>query len=317
VVISEIMYHPPDLFGGEDDDLNEFIELHNFTATNVPLYDVNAPTNTWRLRDAVDFDFPANNALAPGGRVIVVGFDPAIYGALKSAFVFKYNVPTNIPILGPWSGKLVNNGDTIELERPDSPNVTPTNTTVPFYVVEKVAYSDVAPWPASADGGGASLQRIEPSLFANDPMNWQAAPPTVGLPNPIGPVVDVDADGLPDVWELANALDPQSNTGVAGSTGDLDGDGANNSHEYIAGTDPNNSDDYLRFSHVSVDNLVCHLEFPTRPNRSYAVERIAGLESTNSWSPLVSGIIGTGNTVTIDDPQTATRYYRLKVTFIP
>lgn len=314
VVVSEIMYHPPDLVGGMDDDLNEFIELQNITSTNVPLADVNHPANTWRLRDAVDFDFPPGLSLAPGQRALVVPFDPNFYGALKTALLAKYSIPTNTLILGPWAGKLDNRSDTIELERPDTPNVSFLGTVVPYYVVEKVAYADTAPWPVSADGGGASLQRSEPTLFANDPLNWQAAPPTAGQANPTGPVMDIDNDGLPDIWELANALDPQTS---GDATTDADGDGANNSHEQIAGTNPNDSNDYLRFTAVSVNNQVCQLEFATRPGHTYAVESTSDLSLVAPWPTLTNDISGTGGIMTVNDPQSGTRYYRLKVGLNP
>lgn len=314
VVISEIMYHPPALPNGENDYLNEFIELHNVAATNVPLYHVSFPTNTWRLREAVDFEFPPNTTLAAGGRLLIVGFDPAIYGALKAAFIAKYNVPANVPIHGPWQGRLNNAGETILLERPDNPNVTATGVEVPFYLVESVTYTGTAPWPANANGGGASLQRIEPTLFANDPLNWQAAAPTAGQTNPGGPVVDVDQDGLPDVWELANGLDPQTSNDAIG---DADGDGANNFHEYIAGTNPNDSNDYLRFTAVIVNHQVCQLEFSTRLGRTYAVEFGGDLTVAAPWPTLTNGISGTGGTITVNDLSTATRYYRLQVTLNP
>jgi hypothetical protein len=314
VVISEIMYHPPDLFGGADDDLNEFIELQNITATNVPLYDVNNPGNTWRLRDAVDFDFPPGIVLTPGQRALVVSFDPAYFGALKSALITKYNIPTNTLLLGPWSGKLDNSGDTVELERPDSPNVTTLGVEVPYYVVEKVAYSDSAPWPIAADGGGASLQRIESSLFANDVLNWQAVTPTAGQTNSSGPVVDVDQDGLSDVWELANGFNPQSNNDAPE---DADADGATNGHEFIAGTDPNNADDFLRFTAVTMENNVCQLEFSSRLNRTYAVEFATALGVPTNWGLLTNGIPGTGSPIIISDPQPGPRYYRLRVSLNP
>ncbi len=318
VVISEVMYHPPDLAGGADDSLNEYVELQNIASTNVPLYDVNVPANTWQLRNAVDFDFPTGVVLPPGDRLLVVGFDPAIYPALKTAFIAKYSVPTNTVILGPWSGKLDNSGETVELERPDNPNVTPTGIFVPYYLVEKIAYRDTTPWPTNADGGGTSLQRIEPNLFGNDPINWQAAPPTAGQANPAGVSPDVDHDGLPDLWELANGLDPQSSQGDDGPLGDRDRDGANNEHEFIAGTDPNNASDYLHFSQVSVSNEFCRLEFNTHLGRTYGVEQLDAFGSTNGWSNLTSGILGNGGTMQISDPMTAaTRYYRLTVTLSP
>lgn len=316
VVISEIMYNPPQLPGGANDDLNEFIELQNITSTNVPLYDVNYPSSTWRLRDAVTFDFPSGLVLSPGQRLLVVSFDPELYGALKTAFLAKYSVPANTLLLGPWSGKLNNAGETVVLERPDNPNLLPTGVEVPYYLVETVTYSPVAPWPSSANGGGPSLQRIEPTLFADDPLNWQAANPTAGQANPGGPQVDVDGDGLPDVWELANGLDPQIGSGPFGAAGDADGDGAGNWQEYVAGTNPSDPDDYLRFSSIAADDQVCELQFFSRLGRTYAVEFTESLTPAN-WQTLVSGLTGTDDTISVTDPQTATRYYRLRVSYNP
>ena len=76
VVIAEFMYHPPDLPYAVNDTLDEYIELLNITTTNVPLYDVAAPTNTWQLGKAVTLAFPTNFVLPPAGRLVVVSFDP-------------------------------------------------------------------------------------------------------------------------------------------------------------------------------------------------------------------------------------------------
>src|SRR5262249_41626333 len=118
IVLSEIMYHPPDVFAGMSDSVNEYLVLWNIAPTNVPLYDPNATTNTWHLRNSISFDFPTNLTLAPGGRLIVVGFDPLKFPATLTAFRNKYGLTLDVPIVGPWSGNLSNGGEKIELRRP-------------------------------------------------------------------------------------------------------------------------------------------------------------------------------------------------------
>lgn len=49
---------------------------------------------------------------------------------------------------------------------------------------------------------------------------------------------DTDYDGLPDAWELANQLNPLSNSGIHGGSGDADGDGFSNAEELAAGSSP-------------------------------------------------------------------------------
>jgi hypothetical protein len=52
--------------------------------------------------------------------------------------------------------------------------------------------------------------------------------------------VDSDGDGMPDVWEVENNLDPFTND----AHDDGDGDGFSNLTEYRSGTDPNDADSH-------------------------------------------------------------------------
>lgn len=192
LVIAEIMYHPPDRTNGTDNDLDEFIEVQNLASTNVPLYStftnepgvgLAAATNTWQLREGVDYDFPTNVALAANGCLLVVGFDPANAVQLAS-FRALYGVSNDIPVFGPWRGKLDNSSEVIELKSPDKPNITATNLIVPYVEVDRVHYRDQPPWPTNADGSGYSLQRRVPGAYGNDPVNWSGAAPTPGRPGP-------------------------------------------------------------------------------------------------------------------------------------
>ena len=58
----------------------------------------------------------------------------------------------------------------------------------------------------------------------------------------LGLDLDTDNDGLPDIWEEGNGLDPNDATGENGADGDPDGDGFTNLQEFEAGTDPNDDD---------------------------------------------------------------------------
>jgi hypothetical protein len=172
VVIRQIMYHPPDLAGGFDDVDDEYIELRNITGGPVSFFDPAAPTNTWHLRGGVQYDFPQGYALGADLSVLLVSFDP-LDSVKLAAFRAKYGTYSGVPVRGPYTGKLDNSSDTIELRRPD----VPTTNGVSYYVVDAVDYRDAAPWSPSADGGGAALQRVSLNAYGNDPANWTGAAP--------------------------------------------------------------------------------------------------------------------------------------------
>jgi len=58
-----------------------------------------------------------------------------------------------------------------------------------------------------------------------------------------------------------------------------------NWQEYLAGTDPHNRQDVLRFDGVSISNQICLLQFNTHTGRTYAIERLSVFGPTNTGSP--------------------------------
>jgi hypothetical protein len=149
----------------------------------------------WRLANAITLDFPANTTIPAHGTLVVVPFNPATDAAALAAFQSRYG--TSGTLIGPYSGKLDNAGETVELWRPDPPQKPPQADAgfVPWILVERVAYDEDAPWPMNADGAGASLQRIVSQDYGNDPINWRAALPTAGRPNSVLPTGSATLDG--------------------------------------------------------------------------------------------------------------------------
>jgi hypothetical protein len=178
VVISEVMYHPPDIGGTNDNSLDEFVEMYNGTGSAVSLQNTNG---TWRLNGGVDFIFPTNLTLAAGEYLLVASFNPATNAAQLAAFKSLYGITdSNLRILGPYNGKLANNSDRLALERPQHPDAT--NDTVNWVIVDEVLYADQSPWPCGSDGTANSLQRLNALNHGSDPLNWSAEPPTAGRP---------------------------------------------------------------------------------------------------------------------------------------
>ena len=81
-------------------------------------------------------------------------------------------------VYGPYDGQLSNGGEQIELQIPGDWEYGELSR---YWIpIEKIDYDDVAPWPTSADGGGDSLQRINPATYGRDYSNWQAVTPSPG-----------------------------------------------------------------------------------------------------------------------------------------
>jgi hypothetical protein len=195
VVIAEIMYQPADVRREArwcDNTRDEFIELHNLSLTPVALHDAERPTNTWKLRGAVDYDFPSGASLAGRAFALIVPFDPGDTGKL-SAFRTRYGVGTEVPVFGPWRGELDNAEGSVELQQPGVPVTNGMGEmSIPSILVERVRYSNGSPWPSAPPGIGFSLQRIVEPDYGNDPSNWvmvSSSPAGSYVPGAIPPVI--------------------------------------------------------------------------------------------------------------------------------
>jgi len=336
VVINEVMYMPyTNLWNSTnltwvDDPNMEYIELRNLTGTNVPLFyhdlsrlDFN--TNSWRLQTAVDYTFASNTWMGPYSFCLVVGFDPktntmALTNFCKRYGVTNYNVTTNISstnyvrIVGPWSGRLNNTGDAIELYRPDEPQQLPHPDAgyVPYLRVDKVNYLSHSEWTTDASGNSNSLQRLNSALFGNDPINWVANRPSAGQPNPLG---DNDGDGMPNDWEILYGFNPNDPTDA---DQDADHDGMTNLQEYLAGTNPRDANSKLSISILYTGtNAAARLTFPAVSNHNYQVQSASKMEDSPNWNTFTNVVFAlTNRSVTVYDTNKSTatdRYFRVRV----
>jgi hypothetical protein len=156
VIINEIMFNPV-----TQDNADEFVELHNRSGQAVDLAG-------WRLESAVDYTFPTGASIPAGGFVVV--------GADRSRLLANYTNLTAANTFGNWSGSLRNRGEYLALSKPD--DVQSTNelgqvvTEIIHIVVSEVAYGESGRWGKWADGGGSSLELVDPRADTLRAGNW-------------------------------------------------------------------------------------------------------------------------------------------------
>ena len=117
VTFNEIHYNPPGLQDGE------WIELHNQMAVNIDL-------SGWSLADGVSYTFPNGTRIAGGGFLIV---------AKLPGHASLAGIPG---VLGPFTGNLANEGETIDLRSPTG------------RLMDRLQYGDSGDWPITPDGAG-------------------------------------------------------------------------------------------------------------------------------------------------------------------
>lgn len=206
LVITEVQYNPgtpnPEALAVDpslsDNDL-EFVEVHNATGSSVAL-------DNWALDGEVLFAFDAGTSIAPGATLLVLPFNPAdIDNTLRlQAFRTHYSIGPSVAVVGGFDGRLNNGYGRVDLTRPD-PAPEASSGFVPI-TSDQVIYDDFSPWPTSADGLGASLQRVAPTAYGNSAASWFGDTPT---PGDVGasPIGDFDGDGSVTPTDLQQHID--------------------------------------------------------------------------------------------------------------
>lgn len=126
--------------------------------------------------------------------------------------------------------------------------------------------------------------------------------------------LDRDGDGMPDGWEIEH-LDAGLLAGVSNAPDrDVDGDGAPDQAEYIAHTDPGDSNSFFAVDGITVMSPV-EVQFDTATGRVYTVDYTHDLPAQpQMWTTLSNAVQGTDASVTVIDPDDATnRNYRVRV----
>jgi len=272
VVISEVMYHPVET----PENSFEYVELFN------PGPAIESLAN-WRIRGGVDFDFSADHSLNTGETILVVGFDPVSDPISSTNFRSHYGIGMEVPLLGPWSdGPLRNDQGTIRLQRPDTPPPTDLDL-FPQVTEDEVRYLATAPWPASPDGSGDSLHRVNSSLFGNFFSSWTGEEPSPGT--------EASEISYADFRELT--FGPDSPPGSS-ALEDFDLDGFLNIVEYALGLNPLLADARLAPSPV-VEGGELTLTFPRNPLLGDIRSVVEFSTDLVTWTPLDDVAVPSGN----------------------
>ncbi|MGK0186094.1 MAG: hypothetical protein ACI9R3_001877 [Verrucomicrobiales bacterium] len=167
VLLTEIHYNP------SSDADTEFLEFKNVAELPVDFSNV-------VVSGAIDYVFPTGTLLPVGELIVVVG-DLAKFNALHQNAESPWAAEGALFVVGPWSGKLSNSGESLIVTAADGAQIF------------DFQFGDSGAWPERADGHGSSLELrlsnvVLPSDLAErnnyfaDPNHWQSSIAYLGSP---------------------------------------------------------------------------------------------------------------------------------------
>jgi hypothetical protein len=143
------MYHPVD-----QDEAIEFIELYNNQAVSEDL-------TGYAFTSGIQYEFKPATVIGPK-QYLVVARDPNALAAAYPDLVGSVH--------GPFTGRLANDGERIELSNPSGA------------IVISIRYGDEQPWPSSPDGTGHSLILAKPGGDPQEASSWSPSTYIGGTP---------------------------------------------------------------------------------------------------------------------------------------
>jgi len=144
IVINEINYNSSPNFDTED-----WVELYNHSDKIIDI-------SGWHFEDSDvthDFLFPPNTMLQPGGFLVLCRDTSAFLQLFPDVECALGDLNFGLSSDGEWIGLLNENGT----------------------IVDSLEYDDIPPWPTAANGGGPTLELIDPALDNARPESWQAS----------------------------------------------------------------------------------------------------------------------------------------------
>lgn len=155
LVINEINYN-----SSANENPGNWLELYNAGSSSINLsgYKIN--------NEGEQFNIPLGETIGPGEYLVLADSVEQFMVGLECPSASFLNVDAEL--------NFSNNGDLV--------SVYNFKTQDYGCLVDSVRYNDKAPWPPQADGGGYTLELLNPNSDNTDPLNWAASNYTLGSP---------------------------------------------------------------------------------------------------------------------------------------